>query len=275
MQPIRLILDPPLGGALNMAVDEALLESAATEGAATLRLYQWREPTLSLGYFQPYADRGQHPPSLPCPCVRRRSGGGAIVHDQELTYSLSLPAKHPATRDPVALYNLAHGAMVGLIEKRYGVSPRPYGGVCADKPTTTHGAGPDQEPSAAAVEPFLCFLRRTPCDLVLQEPDSAQSLHKICGSAQRRLQGAVLQHGSLLLGRSAAAPELPGLRELAGLGGLAVRSEPPEILPGPLAERFAEFLGELSPGTLTAGELGRAEEVLAERFNSPAWTHRR
>ena len=53
----RLLLDPPAAGAWNMAVDEALLEAAAAEGQCTLRFYQWAEPTLSLGYFQAYADR--------------------------------------------------------------------------------------------------------------------------------------------------------------------------------------------------------------------------
>ena len=56
----HLLLDPPAAGAWNMAVDETLLEAAAAEGQCTLRFYQWAEPTLSLGYFQAYADRNQH-----------------------------------------------------------------------------------------------------------------------------------------------------------------------------------------------------------------------
>src|SRR5882724_9809402 len=93
MEHLRLIIDPPAHGAWNMAVDEALLESAAVDGIATLRLYQWSEPTLSLGYFQPAADRQTHPASRECPLVRRASGGGAILHDRELTYSLAIPEK--------------------------------------------------------------------------------------------------------------------------------------------------------------------------------------
>jgi lipoate-protein ligase A len=56
MAPCYLIVDPPADGAWNMAVDEALLERAANDGETTLRFYQWREPTLSLGYAQRYAD---------------------------------------------------------------------------------------------------------------------------------------------------------------------------------------------------------------------------
>ncbi len=94
----RLIVHPPSPGAWNMAVDEALLMDAVENGVATLRFYQWSEPTLSLGYFQRYSDREQHAASRKCAVVRRQSGGGAILHDRELTYSLMLPAGSPLTR---------------------------------------------------------------------------------------------------------------------------------------------------------------------------------
>ena len=73
---LRLLIDPPAAGAWNMAVDEALLESAAIAGVATLRFYQWSEPTLSLGYFQAAADREQHAASRDCPLVRRPAAAG-------------------------------------------------------------------------------------------------------------------------------------------------------------------------------------------------------
>src|SRR5262245_57717493 len=91
MSEIRLLSDPPAPGAWNMAVDEVLLTAAAASGQATLRFYTWNEPTLSLGYFQAAADRQQHAASLACTLVRRASGGGAILHDRELTYSVALP----------------------------------------------------------------------------------------------------------------------------------------------------------------------------------------
>jgi len=86
----RLIVDRPAPGAWNMAVDEALLDAAVEQGVAALRFYQWSEPTLSLGYFQRHADRDSHAASHDCTLVRRQSGGGAILHDRELTYSLTL-----------------------------------------------------------------------------------------------------------------------------------------------------------------------------------------
>ena len=94
----------------NMAVDEMLLEWSAEHGGCCLRLYHWQEATLSLGYFQEYQDRGGHGPSRNCPVVRRLTGGGAIVHDAELTYSLVVHAGHPLAAARDALYHAAHGA---------------------------------------------------------------------------------------------------------------------------------------------------------------------
>ena len=108
----RLLIDPPGAGAWNMAVDEMLLEWSAAQGGCCLRLYRWQEATLSLGYFQEYQDRGGHGPSRNCPVVRRLTGGGAIVHDAELTYSLVVPAGHPLAARRDALYQAAHGALV-------------------------------------------------------------------------------------------------------------------------------------------------------------------
>src|ERR1700736_340121 len=90
----RLLLDPPAAGGWNMAVDEVLLDGVA-EGSAppTLRFYEWAPPCLSLGYFQPFevvdVDGCR---SLGVDVVRRPTGGRAILHDRELTYSVALPA---------------------------------------------------------------------------------------------------------------------------------------------------------------------------------------
>src|SRR3970040_852910 len=93
---LRVLDDPPLDGPTNMAGDEALMTLVGTDDSPpTLRLYQWIEPTISLGYFQHFVDyRALPPPAGELPVVRRLPGGGAILHDLELTYSLSLPAGH-------------------------------------------------------------------------------------------------------------------------------------------------------------------------------------
>ena len=110
--PFRLLLDPPASGAWNMAVDEVLLEAAAADGQCTLRFYRWEEPTLSLGYFQTYADRWQHEPSSHAAVVRRMSGGGAILHDAELTYSFAVPSHHPLANNRLGFYQAVHTALI-------------------------------------------------------------------------------------------------------------------------------------------------------------------
>jgi lipoate-protein ligase A len=154
----------------------------------------WCKPTLSLGYFQAYADRTVHPPSLPCAAVRRLTGGGAIVHDAELTYSIVLPSVHPLAAHRDELYRAVHGCLIDALG-RLGITTR----MCeaADK-------------IEAVPEPFLCFQRRSPGDVLIGRT-------KICGSAQRRRRGAVLQHGSLLWRASPAAPELPGVMDITHL----------------------------------------------------------
>src|SRR5581483_3820230 len=91
MGDCRVVFDAPRSGAWNMAIDEVLLERAAAQARPQLRIYAWEEPTVSLGYFQRIGERESHPPSRACPLVRRPSGGGAIVHDREITYALAIP----------------------------------------------------------------------------------------------------------------------------------------------------------------------------------------
>lgn len=243
--PLRLIVDRPAAGDWNMAVDEMLLEAAVERGAATLRLYQWSEPTLSLGYFQAAAERSLHSASSAAPLVRRASGGGAIVHDRELTYSVCLPYDHPSAADPETLYRNLHGSLVRLLAE-FGI-----GAELNERALVTLGG-----------EPFLCFRRRAAGDLLV-------GTFKVCGSAQRRGKQALLQHGSLLLAQSPAAPELPGLAELTG-----VRLAADEAARR-WCDRFAEIAPLTSPTVLSASETARCEAIRREKFAADSWTNRR
>ncbi|MBI3864060.1 MAG: lipoate--protein ligase [Planctomycetia bacterium] len=188
----RIIVDPvPADGAWNMAVDAVLLESAVEGGTCTVRWYQWNCATLSLGYFQSPDVALRNDRLAGLPIVRRLSGGGAIVHHHELTYSCAVPAEHPLAREPRSLYAAVHERIIGELA-RLGL------------PAALRGAAPQ----ANSAE-FLCFGRNDDFDVVLAN-------HKVLGSAQRRRKGAVLQHGSLILSRSEYAAEFPGLSELAG-----------------------------------------------------------
>ena len=242
----RLIRHCPASGAWNMAVDEMLLERAQEE-VACLRFYGWSEPTLSLGYFQSYDDRNEHPPSLSCAVVRRLTGGGAILHDAESTYSIVLPGAHPLATRRDELYQAVHGCLIEALG-RLGITAR----LCEAS---------DRSETARA--PFLCFQRRSPGDVLIGRT-------KVCGSAQRRRNGAVLQHGSLLWRASSAAPELPGVTDLV--------SHPIELeaatelwLSG-LSRRLG--LGWQSDD-LDEKEVRRTETLVLARYAAYDWTRNR
>jgi lipoate-protein ligase A len=195
--------DPPARGSWNMALDEALLHRAAEGAPPVLRFYEWQEPTLSLGYFQDYSDRDCHPGSANCAVVRRTTGGGAILHDRELTYSCILPSRHPLGRRAPELYNAIHNSIVAVLAE-YSLTANLV--ACGDQSSHAAGCGARDQKT----EPFLCFERRTPGDVLLDG-------WKVAGSAQRRQRGAVLQHGSILFERSPFAPALPGIHDLTSI----------------------------------------------------------
>lgn len=261
----QLLIDPPADGTWNMAVDEVLLAAAANSGQPTLRFYQWQRPTLSLGYFQKYADRSQHPSSQNADVVRRLSGGGAILHDQELTYSFMLPASHALSRDTQALYDAVHQAIVETLGSLLPSDSLWQPALC--DPSTKLVAGD---------EPFLCFERRSTGDILLRKkeasPDSPteNTAHKIVGSAQRRRRGVILQHGSILLTQSKAAPELKGFADITQSN----------ISPADLLTRLPDQLAyslslDLTENSLSQDLAAKARERQQKKYQAANWTERR
>ncbi|MGD9635866.1 MAG: biotin/lipoate A/B protein ligase family protein [Pirellulales bacterium] len=262
----RLIVDEPASGPWNMAVDEALLEAAVAGSDATLRLYQWNEPTLSLGYFQRYNDRTSHAASRECAVVRRQSGGGAILHDRELTYSLTLPPGHRLGRDATVLYNAVHKVFIAVLE------PQLSAAAAESWRLALNGIDSKLAPSE---EPFLCFQRRACGDLLLESrkiaaTNSAPQAYKILGSAQRRHRGAILQHGSLLVSTSPAAPELAGWQELTG-----VMLPLDTLIAGVVRQSSGAFGLELQPAELPVAVHDAAREIERNKYSSRSWTARR
>src|SRR5262249_51091426 len=114
--PCRILPFAVADGPAHMAWDEALLDAVVADpSAAYLRTYGWSVPTLSLGYFQSYAEMEPDPRWRHVPVVRRPTGGGAIWHDQELTYALILPPHHPLARPARELYLALHSAIVAIL----------------------------------------------------------------------------------------------------------------------------------------------------------------
>jgi lipoate-protein ligase A len=175
----------------------------------------------------------------------------------ELTYSLVLPEGHPLAGDTQSLYNAAHRAIVALLESKFDAGA---GQLSLCEPA---GKLPRRE------EPFLCFLRRARGDILFRSAATGAD-HKIVGSAQRRTQGVVLQHGSILLGASPAAPELAGLGELSGA---ELR---PELLAAELPGRFSTALGlNFKPSDLTPNCRQKAAELVESKYACGRWTARR
>ncbi|MFO0908252.1 MAG: lipoate--protein ligase [Isosphaeraceae bacterium] len=249
--PLRCLVLPHEDGdgPLNMARDELLLELVSAEaGIAALRTYGWSVPTLSLGYFQSFRDATADPRWASRPLVRRPTGGGAIWHDQELTYALAVPRCHPLYRRNTELYQVVHATIQELLAAA-GMSAARRGGASASQ--------------ADAPRPLLCFADRDAEDLVIGP-------HKVVGSAQRRRAGAILQHGSVLLRTSEATPELPGAIDLTPFA----RLDPAWI--GELRRRLPASLGFTTETTdWTPTQRLRAEELAESTYRHRDWLQRR
>jgi lipoyl(octanoyl) transferase len=234
-------------GPANMAFDEALLD-AVSAGAETayLRTYGWTIPTLSLGYFQRLAEVRADPRWQSASVVRRLTGGGAIWHHHELTYALIVPAGHPRTRPNTALYRAVHAAIGETLASV---------GIKADR---RGEAAPRQTPGRE--RPLLCFTDHDSEDLLYQG-------FKLVGSAQRRRNGAILQHGSILLARS---PHVP---ELRGLGDLADVARSPEYWSARLMEHIPTAL-DLEPERVNVSDELRAQACRLDStiYRTAEWT---
>ena len=179
----RLIEDGPGDGRLNMATDRAIL-TACDQGQApaTLRLYGWDKPTLSLGFSQ---NESRDVDRIQCerkniPVVRRFTGGRALLHHHEFTYSLVAPIPHPGFPGNLtgAFCAVSKAVMVSL--RNAGVfNPEIIG-------KRKRNSAPNTGRSPA------CFSLPNRWEIIVRGK-------KLAGSAQRRLSGAFLQHGSILI----------------------------------------------------------------------------
>lgn len=243
-----------------MAVDEALLETVADDQVPTLRIYRWDRPTLSLGYFQSYSDRQSHQPSRDAEVVRRLSGGGAILHDQEITYSLVLPRTQPLAADTHRLYDTVHQAILNWLFEL----------ITSEDITGKLALCESQQKTVQQQEPFLCFQRRSSGDVLFVNENLGCDNHKIVGSAQRRRRGGVLQHGSILWAASQTAPELPGFANLTDVKQSlidAAKSLPMAVMSA------LQLVGEQE--RISERIRSNAEEYRDRRYKLPAWTERR
>jgi lipoate-protein ligase A len=252
-----------------MAVDEAILEGVGSgDSQPTLRLYAWEPPCLSLGYAQPLADvdiprlqaRGWE-------LVRRPTGGRAILHTDELTYSVIVPTDEPRVAGTVLeAYSRLAGALVEAL-------------LLLNLPA---------EVNEKAVEN-----NKTPDPICFEVPSTSEITaggKKLVGSAQARRKEGILQHGSLPLSgdltrilqvlaypneetRSRAASHLLDRATTveSALGRVISWDEAAQAFS--TAFRSALTL-TLQSGELSRGEISRSEQLAAEKYAFPDWNHK-
>jgi lipoate-protein ligase A len=260
------LVDGPGPGAWNMAVDEALVESVdAGRSVPVLRLYRWRPPCLSLGFAQPFeAADAEFCAANGVDVVRRPTGGRAVLHHLELTYSVLAPlGRGPFTHDLQAAYKaICRALVVGLRE--LGV------------PAELSG-----EPEGEHIRPTEVI----PCFIGPAAGEIVSGGRKLVGSAMRRTGGSILQHGSILEGWDGVLqagclglPDDASLRRaVATLSDLLGTARPvPEVLAQAIVTGFVKTFGvSFVPSEVAPEEQARAALLARERYGHERWTVRR
>ena len=269
MNTWRLLIHPAGRGAWNMAVDEAILEHTGRgQSSPTLRLYAWDPACLSLGHAQPFADVDterlrQHGWDV----VRRATGGRAILHTDELTYSVTGNADDPVLAGGVLeSYNRLAQALL-LAIKTLGLP-------------VEIKAGKSNE---STIPNPVCFEVPSSYEITLDGK-------KLIGSAQARKKEGVLQHGSLPLtgdlrricqalvfedesARAHAATRL--LTRATTVEAALGRAVSWETAAQAFVDSFETQLGIcFEKGELSESEVQRADELLKEKYAHPSWTER-
>ena len=164
----------PRSAAMNMAIDEALLESAA---APSIRFYRWESHALSFGYFGRFADVADKASERDL--VRRWTGGGIVFHGEDLTYSVVIPANDPVFAEPpMSIYQNVHYALRKALVAN------------GERAELALVAGIVDAGTAIADRDYNCFANAVRADVTIDG-------RKVAGAAQRRTRAGLLQQGSV------------------------------------------------------------------------------
>jgi len=214
----------PRSAAVNMAIDEALLETAKVP---SIRFYRWNSPALSFGYFGKFADVANYAPRRDL--VRRWTGGGIVFHGDDLTYSIVIPANDPAfSESSMLIYEKIHCALrSALLANGERAELAPVAGVV--------------DAGAAIIDRgYTCFANPVRADVMVNG-------RKVAGAAQRRTRGGLLHQGSIQLATG-------WVRVAATTGHVDLGNG--------LAERFAKELSEgRNEKSLSNTLVERAEKI--------------
>jgi lipoyl(octanoyl) transferase len=168
----------PHSAAMNMSIDDALLESATIP---TIRFYRWRSPALSFGYFGKFSDVAIY--AAERDLVRRWTGGGIVFHGDDLTYSVVIPATDPVfDESSMTLYEKIHRALAEALNG------------AGERAVVTGGVDPGEialsKHPAVNASGYNCFANPVRADVMMHG-------RKVAGAAQRRIRRGLLQQGSI------------------------------------------------------------------------------
>lgn len=232
----RLISDAESDPYYNMAVDESLLISVGAGGQPALRFYQWRGEAVSIGYFQSYDEiRAGLDADIDYTIVRRPTGGGAVIHDTDITFSIIWPERYLQGK-VIDSYRAINTAIVDTLRH-----------------ASLNVLDPDYYPGKRVGRPGFCFQEPTRYDILLNET-------KICGSAQRRRHGAALHQASFYPTLLPADMQHLSRTQYMDLICAAVE---------------AVFGVELLRGYLTDDEAQCAQNLTEERYATIEWNRNR
>jgi len=264
----------------NMAIDEAIL-NAVSEGSVppTVRFFGWEPAALSIGYFQ-RAEREidfARVREEGLGFVRRPTGGRAVLHDMELTYSIIVREDYPGipARVTEAYRVLSEGLLLGF--RRLGLHAQ-----------MVQLATEEEQAKYATMGSAACFDSPSWYELVVEG-------RKVAGSAQVRHKGVVLQHGSILLDldidqlfrcllfsneRIAERMKESFRQKAVAINDLMLDLGRPKVTLAEVEAAFragmAEGLGvTLTEGSLTHEESAMAAELARDKYETEAWNHRR
>jgi len=225
----------PRSAAINMAIDEALLEHASVP---SIRFYRWDQPALSFGYFGKFVDVADYRAARDV--IRRWTGGGMVFHGDDLTYAIIIPVGaefFPASSK--LIYAAIHSALRDALRANDEHAEL----VSVPDITNAGAAVGDSENSSQAGRGYngACFANPVHADVVMNG-------RKVAGAAQRRTRSGLLQQGSI--------------QHVDFENGLAER----------FAKELSEVCSEKS---LSRRVLERAQDIAQQKYGSNAWLRRR
>ena len=225
-------------GAMNMALDEALLEHATVP---SIRFYQWRAPALSFGYFGEFGEVAIHERERDL--VRRWTGGGIVFHGDDLTYSIVIPVRDSVfAESSMNIYKKVHRALADVLNGlREGAELAACNRHRSSRDALRRTGDRRSLESAIMDRGSNCFANPVHADVMLNG-------RKIAGAAQRRTRRGLLQQGSIQ--------------------GVDLEND--------LAEQFAHALSvNCSERQMSREVLDRARELAQQKYGADFWLRMR